>query len=73
MRRATYPTTDELRELVLSRANKFAAAKDISLQTLGQRIAKDNRLLLDLKDGRNITFQTYERVMSYLDANGAGA
>lgn len=65
----TYPKSDELRDLVLLRAERVAKAKGVSLRSLGLSILNDGDLFPGIIRGRSMTLKTYERVMAWFDAN----
>lgn len=54
---------------LLTLANAFALAKNVSLATIGQRCLNDSSFLVRVSAGSNFTFRTFDRVVAWFSAN----
>lgn len=61
------PTSDEIRNALMARAEAHASSKKISLSTIGLRAVNDSKFFAQVKDGRGFNINTYQRVMDWLD------
>lgn len=65
----SYPTADAVRDALLRRADEFTKLTGVPRSAIGKQSINSPGLLSQVENGRNITFGTYERVMSWLDHN----
>jgi hypothetical protein len=68
-KRRSYPTSDDLRGILLRRARAYADREELALSTVGRRVVKDGNLFKGIKEGRNLTFEIYDKVMAFFDDN----
>jgi len=67
--RQVAPTSEQIRQSLLKRANDYAAATRLALGTVSDRCAGDGKFLQDVLDGKNFTVDRYQRAMDWLDTN----
>jgi len=63
------PTSDQIRQSLLKRANEYAAITGLKLGTVSDRCAGDGKFLIDVLKGKNFTVDRYQTAMNWLDAN----
>lgn len=64
-----YPTADEIRQAVISRADEFSRLTGKTKSVIGQQAVNDPAFIADVEAGRNITINLYKRFMDWLDDN----
>jgi hypothetical protein len=64
---ADYMTDDDIRRILLDRADRYCALTGTTRTSLGLAVLNDGSALADIKDGRDIRLGTYRKFMAWLD------
>jgi hypothetical protein len=64
---ATYPTSQEIREAMLARVDKFCELTNMRASVVCKAALSDPNFFANVKDGRNFTVATYDRLNAWLD------
>ena len=63
----SYITDIEIRNALISRAERHCAAAKTSFSAISSVATKDSKTLARIKSGENFTLETYARLMAHLD------
>lgn len=66
---AITPTSEQVRQALLRRANDYARLTGLKLGTVSDRCAGDGKFLLQIERGENFTVDRYQRAMDWLESN----
>lgn len=69
MSTTTAPTSEDIRQSLMERANAFAARKKCKLGTVSDLCAGDGKFLYDVQAGKNFTVDRYQKAMDWFDKN----
>ena len=62
-----YLTAAEMRRMLIERIAEFRARTGMSRTRLGVEALNDGHAIPDIEAGRNLSLDTYQRLMNYLD------
>jgi len=62
-----YPTAKDIRAALIQRVEEYCDKSGTSASAFGRSVLRDSSFVPQLKAGRNVTLDTYETVMRWLD------
>lgn len=66
------PTADELRQTIVDLADAHSKRTGMTLPQIGYEIAKDRSLIDDVRAGRNVTVNLFEKITRWFLQAGGG-